>query len=401
MAQQVDVDVLISGGGVAGLTLAALLGRAGLSVTLIDKGPAPEPLGRVRPTGRTVALMRSSIALLERTGAWARCAGQGGFLRTMRLIDDSRAGFLPPRRVEFHAQEIGLDYFSVNMPNAPLRAALAEAVQTLPGVRFLSGTGLKDFSVQPLGVQVQLDSGASVFARLLIGADGGRSAVRAGAGITAREHTYGQNAITCLIAHDKPHEDTSTEFHRPSGPFAIVPLPGRTSSIVWVEPEDRAAEILKLDREDFTRALARKTGGILGEICLETAPESWPLRRLRAHCLTAPRVALIAEAAHVMSPITAQGLNLSLRDVGVLADTLIGSARAGMDIGSRAVLDIYENARLRDVRTRVVGTDVLNRLVSNNKTVFWLARQAGYAALDVCGPLRRLAIRQGLAPPVR
>lgn len=401
MVQQVEVDVLISGGGVAGLALAALLGRAGLSVTVIDKGLAPEPFDRVRPTGRTVALMRSSIALLERTGAWARCAGQGGFLRTMRLIDDSRIGFLPPRRVEFHAQEIGLDYFSMNMPNAPLRAALAGVVQVLPGVRFLSGTGLKDFSVQPFGVAARLDSGASVFARLLIGADGGRSAVREGAGIGARERSYGQSAITCVISHTMPHGDVSTEFHRPSGPFALVPLPGNRSSVVWVEPEARAAEIMKLERDDFIRALVRKADGILGEIHLETPPESWPLRVLRAERLTAPRVALVAEAAHVMSPITAQGLNLSLRDVGVLADTLIGSARAGMDVGSRAVLDIYENARLRDVRTRVVGTDILNRLVSNNKTVFWLARQAGYAALDACGPLRRLAIRQGLAPSVR
>lgn len=401
MENQGRTDVLISGGGVAGLTLAALLGRAGLSVTLIDKGPAPEPLDRVRPTGRTVALMRSSVDLIEQTGAWARCKDRAGFLRTMCLIDDSRTGFLSPRRVAFHAQEIGLDYFSMNMPNAPLRAALAEVVGALPGVRFLSGTGVRDFSVQPFGVTVTLESGVDVSARLLIGADGGRSAVRAGAGIAAREHAYGQNAITCLISHDKSHADTSTEFHRPSGPFAIVPLPGRTSSIVWVEPEDRAAEILKLDREDFTRALARKTGGILGEIRLETAPESWPLRRLRAHCLTAPRVALIAEAAHVMSPITAQGLNLSLRDVGVLAQTLIESARAGMDIGSRAVLDGYEKSRARDIRTRVVGTDLLNRLVSNDKTVFWLARQAGYGLLDHCGPLRRMAIRQGLAPSIR
>lgn len=391
------VDVAIAGAGLAGLTLAALLGRAGLSVVLCDKGPVPEALSRVRPTGRTVALMRPSIGALEKTGAWQRCAASGGALRAMRLIDDSRAEIFPVARVEFRANEVGLREFGVNMPNTVLRAALAESVAQTPGVRFLAGRGFDGFSVTETDVQVNLEESGHLRARLLVGADGALSAVRAAAGIAVKTHDYGQSALTCLISHDHSHENVSTEFHRPTGPFALVPLPGKMSSVVWVEPQERADEIMTLDSETFRQALERRSAGLLGGIRLETPPERWPIRRLRAHRLTAPRVALIAEAAHVMSPITAQGLNLSLRDVADLADTLISAARTGVDPGARAVLERYETCRMPDVRSRVMGTDAINRLVSTNKILPWLARQAGYRALEACGPLRRAAIRQGLA----
>jgi 2-octaprenyl-6-methoxyphenol hydroxylase len=393
-----SIDLLIAGAGVAGLTLAALAGRAGLSVMIFDKGPAPETLARTRSTGRTVALMRPSIDLLERTGVWARCVGQGGFLRTMRLIDDSRAGFLPSAQVSFDSREIGLESFGVNIPNTVLRAALWEIVAAQATVQTFFSTGLEGFSVTGHGVSVRLEGERSVEAALLVGADGAASAVRAGAGIETRTHDYGQSAITCLIAHDEPHNDTSTEFHRPSGPFALVPLPGRRSSVVWVDARARAEEIQRLEPEAFAQALAHRTGGILGGLRVETPPELWPVRRLRARSLIAPRVALIAEAAHVMSPITAQGLNLSLRDVGVLADTLAQAVRRGLDPGARAVLESYEARRMPDIRLRVAGTDAVNRLVSTGRLVPWLARRAGYRMMEACGPVRRAAIRQGLAP---
>ncbi|HRC27399.1 MAG TPA: FAD-dependent monooxygenase, partial [Alphaproteobacteria bacterium] len=283
-------------------------------------------------------------------------------------------------------------------PNTILRAALWETVAALPTVQTFFSTGLEGFSVSERDVSVRLEGGRSVKTAVLVGADGAASAVRAGAGIETIVHDYGQSAITCLIAHDKPHEDTSTEFHRPSGPFALVPLPERRSSVVWVEKRERAEEILKLDAETFAQALSHRTGGILGAVRVETPPELWPVRRLRARSLTAPRLALIAEAAHVMSPITAQGLNLSLRDVGVLSESLIRASQRGLDPGSRAVLEGYESSRMPDIRLRVAGTDAVNKLVSTDRTLPWLARRAGYRVMDWCGPLRRAAIRQGLAP---
>jgi 2-octaprenyl-6-methoxyphenol hydroxylase len=238
----------------------------------------------------------------------------------MRIIDDSVKG---SRDVEapFHACDIGLPRFGFNVPNDVLRAALFETARKNANVK-IRAAALKDYEISRDAAIADLEDGTEIRAGLIVGADGRNSRVRKIANIKAGEKDYGQTAITALISHAKSHDDASTEFHRGSGPFALVPMPGKRCAVVWVEPAARADEILRLRRDEFIRLLSRNTRGILGDIRLESGPESWPLKSMNAESLTAPRAALIAEAAHVMSPIAAQGLNLSLRDAAALAETV-------------------------------------------------------------------------------
>ena len=211
---------------------------------------------------------------------------------------------------------------------------------------------------------------------------------------------YDQSAITCLINHSRSHSNTSTEFHRENGPMALVPLPGNQSSVVWVEKTETAQDLIKLKKQDFEQTLQDKTQDILGGITLEVGPECWPLCSIQAESLTASRVALIAEAAHVMSPITAQGLNLSLRDVAALAESIVDAARLGLDIGSQSVLRTYEKRRRIDIETRVFGVDTMNHVVSTDILGLKRLRRAGLKSLDTLYPLKTLAMQVGLAPRI-
>jgi 2-octaprenyl-6-methoxyphenol hydroxylase len=382
-------DVLISGGGVPGLCLGALLGDLGLSVTIIDPHP-PAPLNTTQPDGRTAALMAGSVNILKATGAWDQCAKHGAALEILRIIEgDARA--------DFTADDIGLPCFGINMPNAILRAALAEHLHKRTHVHLLTTT-LFALDANDFSVTATLDNGQNIRTRLLVGADGRQSQTRKLAGINVWERAYGQHAITCLIGHSRPHHHISTEFHRPGGPFTLVPMPGNVSSVVWVEYDSDAETFLKLRRPEFEHALQDRTEGLLGHITLQTNPESWPLKALRAENLTAPRIALMAEAAHVVHPLGAQGLNLSLRDAAVLAEEITDAARRGQDIGSRAVLDRYQFRRRADIMTRSMGTDSLTRMVSNDISLLRGLRRIGLKTVETLPALRRFAMHEGVTP---
>lgn len=390
-----DTGILIAGGGVPGLALAILLGRLGIPVTVADARPAA-PLARTAPGGRTSALMRGSVNILKAAGGWNSAALFGEKLQTLRIIDDSRPG-APPVRVEFAASEIGMDHFGINMPNNIMRAALAEEAARMKTVTMIESalTGLEPGEGR---IAARFENGITVTAALLVGADGRESTVRRLAGIECRTRDYGQRAITCLIDHTIPHANVSTEFHRPSGPFTLVPLPGNRSSVVWVDKEDRAKEFAALSPHAFERALTDRSGGLLGKIALASKPESVPLAAMRAKTLTGPRLALIAEAAHILHPLGAQGLNLSLRDAAALAETLADALRTGLDPGCAAILDRYERRRRPDIMERAAGTDSLNRMVSNKSGLIGNLRRFGLKTLDRTPPLRRLAMHHGMAP---
>lgn len=389
-------DILIVGGGMAGLTLGVLLGRAGAAVRIVDPAP-PAPVKETKPSGRTVALMVSSLNVLRAAGVGAIEEQYGAPLETMRIIDDSIAGG-KTIETEFDAAEIGLPHFSMNIPNAPLRAALYEEAQKLETVTLHVPRKLEDFEIQETGIAATLDDGTKIQTPLIVGADGRDSLVRRISGIGARKKEYSQSAVTCIINHSRAHNNTATEFHRPSGPLALVPMPGNQSSVVWVERTARADEIMALPKDAFIRTLQDATNDILGGITLETGPECWPLCTIKAKALTAPRVALIAEAAHVMSPITAQGLNLSLRDVAALAETVIDAMRLGLDHGSAQVLKTYASRRATDISTRVFGVDAMNRFVSTDFSVLKETRRAGLSVVNRLSPLRHIAMTHGLAP---
>lgn len=392
-----QTDILIVGGGIAGLGLAILLGQAGLRVTLSEPH-APPPLEQVSPTGRTVALMNTSLNILKSTQVLESVRAFSNPMERMRIIDDSAAG-AKAVRVEFPASEIGQPYFGLNIPNSILRAALFDRARTVKNIRVIAA-GLSGYEIGRHEISARFEDGSEVTAKLIVGADGRDSAVRKLAGIEASLHPYAQSAITCLISHSRSHENTSTEFHRSSGPLALVPLPGQRSSVVWVESSSRADEIMRLKKQDFVQALQERTAGVLGEIELESGPESWPLVSLSAESLISPRTVLIAEASHVMSPVTAQGLNLSLRDVAALAELVVDAARLGLDIGSPALLRSFEKRRRLDIKTRVFGVDSMNRMVGTEVQALKNLRRAGLRTVGMCSPLKMLAMQIGLAPQI-
>lgn len=391
-----DHDILISGGGTPGLALALIAAHAGLSVGVID----PAPLSSFKPgkaEGRTAALMPSAIRTLSRAGVWDGCLPHGAPLRVLRIIDDSTGNRRAQIETDFAAADIGLDYFAVNMPNNIVRAMLAATANNHKNITLHDSLSLSDFHANDFGVAAILSNGKGLRARLLAGADGRQSLVREKSGIGIRHQEYGLSAITCLITHSAAHDDVSTEFHRPGGPFTLVPLPGHTSSVVWVEKDDDAQRFMRMSKPPFEQALQDRSCDRLGAIKLASDPQSCPLIALRAHGLTAPRVALLAEAAHVLSPLGAQGLNLSLRDAECLADTIIEAARTGIDIGARPLLASYERARRADIFVRAAGTNGLTRFVSHNIRPVHELRRAGLRTLSMVEPLRLFAMQQGMA----
>ncbi len=385
---------LIIGGGMAGLSLGLLLGRAGLNTVLVDTDKV-QPLVEAVPSGRTVALMVQSVNVLKACGLWEMIEPLSTPMRGMRLIDDN---IEPATEVLFEAREANLDAFGHNIPNDQLRAALADAVQHQKNITYFAPARLQDYTVNNTGVVATLQDGTVIEADLIIGCDGRKSVVREKASIAAQTHDYGQTAMTCLIAHSKDHHNISTEHHRPGGPFTFVPMRGKQSSVVWVEKTDDARGFMAMSKHAYQRAIQDRSHGLLGEITLESNPESWPLMLLSADKLTAPRVAIAAEAAHVLSPIGAQGLNLSLRDVASLAEVLVDAARMGEDIGGELVLKRYDKRRSLDLNTRVRGVDAYNRLVANDIGVIGALRRFGLASLDKIPALKTLAMHQGLLP---
>ena len=389
-------DIIISGGGTPGLTLALLLAQAGMNVALID--PAPLSSFKItKPDGRTSALMQSSIRTFTRAGVWNIGLPYGAPLEILRIIDDSTGGKRQQIETDFLAQDIGLAYFGINMPNNVLRAILANTATKNKNITIYDSLSLKQFKADDFGVTITLSNGQAIRGQVLTGADGRHSSVREAAGIKIWQHEYGQTAMTCLIEHSGSHDNISTEFHRPGGPFTLVPMPGNHSSVVWVEKTGDADTFMRISKQSFEQSLQDRTCHKLGKVKLASDPQACPLTALRAQDLVAKRVALIAESAHVLSPLGAQGLNLSLRDAACLADILIDAAQTGLDIGSQAILKHYERQRRADVFLRSAGTDGLTRFVSHNNRPVHELRRAGLKTISMIEPLRLFAMQQGMA----
>lgn len=392
-------EVLIIGGGIPGLTLALLLGRIGIEVCVVDTEKMIA-MDEVETTGRTSAIMSGSVNILKSAGIWDLIANETEALKTLRIVDDSNQS-IDPIQVDFFANDIGLSAFGYNTPNAKLRAVLCQEIEDIKTITHIAPARLTDYTLksQGSGVIATLDNGDEIEARLIIGADGRNSVVRQSAHIQINKKDYGQSAITCVIEHTKDHENISTEFHRPGGPFTTVPMPGgHTSSIVWMEKTEDAQRYIALDKNSFITALQDRTRNMLGTVSLKTTPESWPIITQNVKTLIGARCALMAEAAHVLSPIGAQGLNLSLRDVAALAETITDAMRLGQDIGSSTTLHAYEQKRRLDINSRVYGVDILNRAVGNNLNVMKGLRRAGLKSIDGIPALKEAAMIKGLAP---
>ncbi|MEW5421870.1 UbiH/UbiF family hydroxylase [Amorphus sp. 3PC139-8] len=382
-------EVAVVGAGPAGITAALLLQANGFDTVLIGPKPAADP--------RTTALLTGSVNVLEAIGAWERAEQSAAPMRTMRIVDTTDRLIRAPE-VAFEAGEIGLDAFGYNIENNALNAALVETA-TAAGLTWIDAPVT---DVVHEGGRIVLAAGeTSVSASLAVAADGARSFLRETAGIGVRSWSYPQHAFVTIFSHDGPHHDASTEFHTRSGPFTIVPLQGRRSSLVWVVRGEEAARIETLSDDELSREIEIRSHRMLGRVTVEATRGLLPLSSQVARKLGANRTALVAEAAHRFPPIGAQGLNLGFRDIAALVEVLCSARqRRHADLGSEATLAAYGRSRRADVESRTLAVDLLNRSLLSDFLPASLARGVGLFAASRFAPVRRFMMREGLAPTV-
>ena len=373
-----SVEVAVVGGGPAGLTAAVALAAAGIETALISKTPPPD--------NRTTALWSASVAAMEALEVWPLCRDNSAPLTAIRLIDDTRRLIRAPE-VTFEAREIGLAAFGHNIANRHLIAALDQRAAGLPSLRRIEAAVT---AVEPddTGVTIRLDNGAAIEARLVVGADGRKSLCRQAAAIGTDRRDYPQAALTLNLAHARPHNGISTEFHTESGPFTLVPLPGLRSSLVCVTEPDEAEQLAALEAVALSAEIERRAHSILGKMEVEDGRSLFPIGVETARSLAARRIALTGEAAHVIPPIGAQGLNLGLRDAFELVRALARNA----DVD--AVLRRLEWQRAPDRWGMIIATDFLARSFTWKLPGAGAARGLGIAALQALGPVKSAIARQ-------
>jgi 2-octaprenyl-6-methoxyphenol hydroxylase len=381
-------EVAVIGGGPAGLVSALALAAAGVDTLLIAR-PAPAEADH-----RTTALFAGSVTALATLGVWQACLPQAAPIRKIRIVDATQRLLRAPE-ISFDAAEIELDAFGYNIENRHLIAALDARAAALKLPR-IAGAALA-INGDPAGVTIKLADGEARV-RLVIGADGQRSLCRAAAGIGTHRRTYPQTALTLNLAHARSHDDTSTEFHTESGPFTLVPLPGRRSSLVCVLDPESAAELSAMNDVALSAEIERRAHSLLGKMSVEHGRGNFPLAVETADAFARGRIALVGEAAHVVPPIGAQGLNLGLRDGATIAELVADARRENLDVGSPEVLARYDMQRRADVLSRTIAVDLLNRSLLTDFIPAHGARGLSLYLVDRIGPLRRALIREGVTP---
>lgn len=388
-------DVAVVGGGPAGLAAALALAKPGRRVLLA--APPHRPAGP-NPDRRTAALFTGSIAFLRHLGVWEALAPVSEIITAIRLIDGREAFFKAPE-VMFTAAEADLEAFGYNVPNEELAEALSlKARAAGSGIDALDTAGVAEVETGGEFARLKTKEGQVYAARLIAAADGRNSICRHAAAITTKSWTYPQSALACWFSHSRPHKGISTEFHRPNGPFTVVPMPGNNSSLVWVESPEEAQRLAALSDAALRQMLELRLQGLLGAVGDISPRTVFPLSGLTADPFGQSRVALIGEAGHVIPPIGAQGLNLGFRDAATLADCVADAEAGGRDIGGADTLARYSEARSPDITQRIWTVDLLNRSLISGLLPVHLARGLGLFALKAAGPLRRYVVREGLQP---
>jgi 2-octaprenyl-6-methoxyphenol hydroxylase len=379
----------VSGGGPAGLIAALALVHYGVPTSLVARRPT-------RIDNRTTALLAGSVAALEALGVWEACRAHAAPLRVMRIVDDTGRLWRAPE-VRFEAAEIGLPAFGWNIENRHLVAALWDRVTAASGLAHIDSAA-QSIEIETSGVTVVPADGPSFRTELVVGADGRHSICRGAAGISMKERSTAQTALTYILSHTRLHHDISTEFNTGNGPFTVVPLPGLRSSLVCVVAPAEAQDLARLGGAALDAEIERRCHSILGKVHIEPGHGAFPLLVGTASRFGAGRVALVGEAAHVFPPIGAQGLNLGLRDAVTIGEVVGDAFHGGGDIGAAEVTAEHERRRRPDIDSRGVAIDLLNRSLLSDFLPIQGLRGLGLYALDRIGPLRRAVMREGIAP---
>jgi 2-octaprenyl-6-methoxyphenol hydroxylase len=394
-ALELSCDVAVVGAGAAGLAAALALAHVGADVALVGPRP-PEANSQSRET-RTAALLASSVELLKALKLWPALSPHAAPLEAIRIIDSSRSLLRAPD-IEFRASELGLAAFGYNIANINLVETLYARAQAV--LRVVIPASVSSVATDETRAVLTLNEGSPLTSRLVAGADGRRSICRTSAGIGVTERHYDQAAIASSFRHTLSHRNVSNELHREDGSVTTVPLPDQhASSLIWVGTLAEIAGLMRCDEEGFGAALSDRLGGLLGGISDPGARAKFSVARLIANRLAAKRTVLLGEAAHILPPIGAQGLNLGLRDAAALADCVAEALRQGRDPGGEQSLEAYVAARRLDVMTRTVGIDLLSRALLTSLPPLQAARGVVLHGLSSFAPLRRAVMRVGLLPP--
>lgn len=373
-----------------GMSFAVALARAGLSVAVVDKAKMQAQL---EPSfdGRVSAISFGSKCILDGIGVWKAIAPEAQPILDIRVSDGQMPFFL-----HYDHHDIGDSPLGYIVENRHIRHSLQGALAESPTLVAFDGAALASFERDESGVTVRLDGGQVLRCKLLVAADGKFSSVRQQAGIGSVDWKYEQTAIVCTIGHELAHHGLAQERFLPAGPFAVLPLTQNRSSLVWVEPQDRASVYLELDEAEFVQEIEERVGGYLGKIHTLGARFSYPLSLMHAKHYTGYRLALIGDAAHAIHPIAGQGVNLGFRDVAVLSQLVIERFRLGLDIGAPDVLAGYQRWRRFDNVAMLAVTDGLNRLFGFKLLPVQLARGLGLWAVGKMPPLKRFFMRHAM-----
>ena len=391
-----EFDVVVAGAGPAGLAGACLLAQSGCETACIAPDISEVSSHDPHAIKRTVALMQPAIRLLESLNLWpgdliAHCAP----LKRLKIVDDTLDTFSAPT-VVFTASELGMDEFGWNVPLELLVSTLTQAADKL-GVKLIPAS-VMSYDVKAGLATLTLSNAEHLKAKVVIGADGRQSTLRRDAGIATSEWSYDQVALAMSFTHTSSHHCISSEYHKTSGPFTTVPLPGNASSLVWMVKPHEADEISNLSDDQLASRLQLEMHGDLGLVQTVTRPMTIPMRGLTARKFAANRVLLVGEAAHVVPPIGAQGLNMSLRDGAVAAEMISDAMRLDEDLGSEKLCQQYDAQRRADVLPRQAAVDTMNRSLTSQYFPLHLGRALGMTALQNIPPLRKRAMLQGMNP---
>ena len=385
------VDIVIAGAGYVGLATAVAIRSSApdLEIRVVDAAP----VGAFERDTRASAIAAAATRMLDQLGVWHQILPEAQPINEMIVTDSRTSDPVRPTFLTFGGETEAGEPFAHMVPNVAINRALRRKAKEI-GVQVIDGAGASTFEVKPGSVDMELSNGEKLKAQLLIAADGVKSKLRDMAGIKIVHVDYKQSGIVVTVAHERPHNGRAEEHFLPAGPFAMLPLKGNRSSLVWTERTEDADSLIASDDLVFEAELERRFGLKLGDIRVEGQRRAFPLGLTLAREFVKPRFALAGDAAHGIHPIAGQGLNLGFKDAAALAETIVDAARLGLDIGSLTVLQRYEQWRRFDTVQMGVTTDVLNRLFSNDITPLRAIRDIGLGLVDRMPRLKDFFINQ-------